>query len=134
MPVCLEHIDAIARQVGRAVLYLEFHPLNRENYRHEADRCRLEVLDWLTSYGIRWRRCGAFADPQRMPPYLGQVYLDVPFDENLPTYREVRDYLELPNGNMRRPGVRFYVLSLEAAMKNAAHDEPGYWEQWANQF
>ena len=66
--------------------------------------------------------------------YLGQVYIDVTYDENLPRYRTLRDYLEYPNGSIRHDGVRFYAMSLDHAMKNAEHDEPGFWERWAEGF
>jgi hypothetical protein len=69
-----------------------------------------------------------------MAPYLGQVYIDVPYDESLSEYRELRDYLEHPDGTMRHDGVRFYAMPLDYAMQNAAHDEPGFWERWAEDF
>jgi hypothetical protein len=55
-------------------------------------------------------------------------------DADLPIYHELNDYLEYPNGEMRFPTVRFYYLALEAAMQNAYHDEPGFWETWAENF
>jgi hypothetical protein len=69
-----------------------------------------------------------------MGPYLGQVYLDVPYDESLPEYCVLRDYLEHPDGTMRHAGVRFCVMPLDYAMRNAEHDEPGFWERWADGF
>jgi hypothetical protein len=35
---------------------------------------------------------------------------------------------------MRHDGVRFYAMSLDHAMDNAEHDEPGFWERWAEGF
>lgn len=137
MPELIEHIDAIARKKQRAVLYLEFHPKPyREwrNYSWQDDAVRKEILAWLGANGVPWQQCGSFADPRVMAPYLGQVYLDVPYDESLLDYRVLRDYLEDPDGNMRHQGVRFYAMSLEFAMQNAEHDEPGYWERWAEEF
>lgn len=137
MPALIEHIDAIARKQGRAVLYLEFHPQPvREwrNYSVEADGMRTAVLAWLDAHGVRWRECGPFANPNLMASYMGQVYLDVPYDESLPAYRQLCDYLEHPDGSMRHPGVRFCVMPLDYAMRNAEHDEPGFWERWAESF
>jgi len=136
MPELIEHIDAIARQRGRAVLYLEFHPTGRAeraDYRYEDDTTRQAVLEWLATHGHEWVRCGPFAQPGTMRPYEGQICLGVEFNESLPEYREVRDYLEFPNGNMRIAGVRFYLLTLEYAMRNAEHDSPGFWTRWAEQ-
>lgn len=137
MPALLEHIDAIARQKGRDVLFLEFHPKPFSEWRHYdcgTDATRTSILEWLDAHGVPWKRCGPFANPQVMAPYLGQVYLDVPYDESLPMYRMLCDYLEWPDGSMRHAGVRFYVMSLDHAMENAAHDEPGFWERWAENF
>lgn len=137
MPTQIEHIDAIARQKGRAVLYVEFHPQTFQawrDYQYDEDPVRTSILTWFDAHGMTWRECGPYADPRVMMPYLGQVYLDVPYDESLPAYQVLRDYLELPDGSMRHVGVRFYVMPLDYAMRNAEHDEPGYWERWAENF
>ena len=136
MPGLAAHIDAIARREQRSVLYLEFHPNDKDTsrrYRYLDDPARKQVLAWLDEHGIGWESCGPFADIQIMPSYAGQVYLDVPYDETLPKYRELRDYLEFPNGSARLPGVRFYLLPLDVANKNAEHDRPGFWEGRAKQ-
>ncbi|QNA88133.1 hypothetical protein G4G28_05840 [Massilia sp. Dwa41.01b] len=137
MPRHIEHIDAIARRQQADALYIEFHPqpfAQWRNYRYEDDATRSAVLAWLDAHGVGWTACGPFADPRVMAPYLGQVYLDVPYDEALPAYRQLRDYLEHPDGSMRHDGVRFCVMPLDYAMQNAEHDTPGYWERWAENF
>ena len=35
---------------------------------------------------------------------------------------------------MRFDDVKFYIVTLEHAMQNAHHDEPGFWERWADNF
>jgi len=137
MPRHIEHIDAIARQKRRAVLYLEFHPQpfkEWRNYDYQEDPTRAVVLAWFDAHDVPWTECGPFANPNVMAPYLGQVYIDVPYDDSLAEYRALRDYLEHPDGSMRHDGVRFYAMSLEHAMQNAEHDEPGFWERWAQGF
>lgn len=137
MPALIEHIDAIARQKGRAALYLEFHPqaaAERRNYHYQQDPMREQVLAWLDANGVPWQPCGPLANPALMASWLGQVYLDLPWDETLPAYQVLRDYLELPHGGMRHAGVRFYAMPLELAMRNAEHDEPGYWQRRAEVF
>lgn len=130
MPALIDYIDAIARRQGRAVLYLEFHPLDAwRRYRAADDPARSAVLHWLDEEGIAWQECGPYARPESLEPYLGQVYVDVPYDESLPAYQRLRDHLEHPDGSMRLDGVRFCVISLEAARRNAEHDEPGFWEK-----
>lgn len=124
MPELIEHIDAIARQKQRAVLYLEFH-------RDASDEARSAALGWLDAHGLPWGSCGAYADANLLLPYMGQIYLDVSYDESLADYRILRDYFEYPDGNMRQASVRFCVMPLDYAMRNAAHDAPGFWDRWA---
>lgn len=138
MPELIEHIDAIARQMQRAVLYLEFHRVAtaeltalRRDYRYASDEARRAVLGWLDAHGLPRGSCGAYADVNLLLPYMGQIYLDVSYDESLADYRILRDYFEYPDGNMRHASVRFCVMPLDYAMRNAAHDAPGFWDRWA---
>jgi hypothetical protein len=135
MPQLIEHIDAIARQRGRDVLYLEFHSHSAwRMYRYEADPARDTVLAWLDQEQVGWEPCGPYASPLSMLPWLGQVCLDVPFDESLAEYCMLRDYFELPDGTMRHAGVRFCVMPLSYANQNAEHDEPGFWGRVSEDF
>lgn len=137
MPELIEHVDAIARQRRRDVLYLEFHPREREAqraYRYHDDVVRQGLLIWLAAHGYDWEHCGPYAQPDVMQSYQGQVCLAVEFNECLPKYQELRDHLELPDGNMRIPGVRFYLQTLQQAMRNVDHDSPDFWTRWADQF
>lgn len=143
MPQLIDHIDAIARKNRRAVLYLEFHPKNyfdfdekgnRPDYNWNQDSVREEILQHLNDINITWTLCGHFANENMLCCYLGQVYIDVPFDEANKQFQSLQAYLERPDGSMRFPTVRFYYLPLEEAMKNAHHDEPGFWERWAETF
>lgn len=137
MPGSIEYIDAIARKKQRDVLFLEFHPESpsaRRNYSFEDDEMRKAILEWFDSNQVSWSMCGPYANPNVMAPYFGQVYIDVPYDESLPAYCKLRDYLEYQDGSMRHAGVRFCAVSLNHAMKNAEHDQPGFWERWAEDF
>lgn len=79
-------------------------------------------------------KCAPFSLENFFCSYLGDVCLDVPYDENNEKYQMVQAYLENPDGTMRDEKVRFYCLLLEYAMKNAHHDEPGFWDKWAGNF
>jgi len=59
--------------------------------------------------GVSWMCCGGFADENYMGSYLGRVYLDVPFDKELPMYQTLEAYLEYPNGNMRLTRCNFML-------------------------
>lgn len=142
MPMLIEHIDAIARQKQRDVLYVGFHPdadeVNADDWGSEIDwknsSVRQSLCQWLTEQGIAWQICAGVADECSMVGYQGQLYIDVPFDEANAQYQQVREYLENPDGSMRYPTATFYYLPLAMAMENAHHDEPGFWEKWAEDF
>ena len=136
MPAVLQHIDQIAREKQRTVLYLMFtqegvSPFDLD-YENHAERQM--VMQWLNEQGYAYWPCGHFADPCLMCGYLGYLYIDTPMDEALPAYRRLCEYLENADGTMRWPGVVFAYLPLEDAMENADMDEPGYWEKWAEKF
>ena len=143
MPQLIEHIDAIARQKQRDVLFLKFFdPENPDgeirkrnsDWNWESSVGRQSVIEWLNSNQISWQPCAEVADTNSMRSYAGQTYIDVPFEETSPVYQQVLGYLENPDGSTRRPGVWFFALTLHAAMKNAHHDEPGFWDRWAENF
>lgn len=134
MPQVIQYIDAIARQKQRDVLYVTFHDNGQMPYDFQHFPQRAALIAWLDQEGISWQECGPFADPAVLPGYRGQLYLDVPMEKRDPRYRLLCEYLENPDGSMRIAGVRFCYLSLEAAMQNAHHDEPGFWEKWAERF
>jgi len=145
MPMLIKHIDAIAREKKRDVLFVCFHPKNWGiyedgtsmdwlEYDHNQDKRRDEVIAWFDEHHIPWQKCGPEASESGFRSYLGEIYIDVPFDENDPQYQIVCEYMENPDGIMRDENIRFYYLPLERAMKNAHHDEPGFWEDWAEKF
>ena len=145
MPQLIEHIDAIARQKQRGVLFLEFRPVivdpdedeafwSQFDVQWEEMPIRQHIIDWLNAQGIGWQCCGHFANPSLMVGYQGQIYIDVPYDKSLAAYQALEAFLENPDGSMRFPEVRFCYCPLEGAMKNAAHDDPEFWKRWAEDF
>lgn len=150
MPMLLEHIDAIARKKKRDVLFVTFEPAESHDAMKPGDEgydpftriffdwekhpSRRKIIKWLGGNGIEWHPCAHFANPNIMIPYMGQIYIDVPYDRNLPEYRKLEAFLETPDGSMRQPNANFCYCPLESAMKNAEHDEPGFWDRWAESF
>lgn len=122
MPLLIEHIDEIARRLKRDVLYVEFHSLPikfRMKHDYENDLRRQAFLDWLDKHSIAWTYCFGFHDESLFESYLGQVYIDLPMDEYDPSYCLLRDRLENPDGSMRDENVRFFVVRLKVARRNA---------------
>ena len=132
MPLLIKHIDTIAREKQRDVLFIIFE--GNENGASEIDEdwetlpLRKQIIEWLEAHGIAWSPCGEYADVNQMVSYRGQIYIDLPFDQTLPPYQALELFLENPDGSMRFHNAIFARLSLESAMKNAEYDAPGFWE------
>ena len=58
--------------------------------------------------------------------YMGDIYLDIPYDKDLPLYQELEAYLQYSDDRMRFDNVMFRYIPLEPAMENAEQDEPGF--------
>ena len=144
MPQLLRHIDAIARQEGRDVLFVKFYPVMRSfpNWdtlissipKWDTLPIRKQIIEWLDSQKLGWEPCGEWASENTMLPYLGTIYIKIPYDEENPDYRRLRNYLEKPDGSMRFDSANFCVTTIADAMENSHHDEPGFWEKWAEHF
>ena len=163
MPQAIEHIDKIARDKGRSVLYLTFDVI-KQNSRTIRERRKLRhhllgnmwlhkdeyqfyndyndnpnrqiIIDWLEENNIKYELCGDFASENGFRSYTGQIYLDFPYDETNEDYQKFANfYKETKRGWSKKfHAVRFCALSLECAMKNKHHDEPNFWENWAENF
>ncbi len=117
MPMLIDHIDAIARKKQRDVLFVTFKPKDYDDddswerlYNWEDDTMRTSVCNWLTEHHINWQMCAHVAEKNTIYDYQGQIYLDVPFDENNPQYQQVHDYLEHPDRTFRFETVGFWYL------------------------
>ena len=146
MPMIIQHIDAIARQKQRDVLFVQFES-DRMPDEPDVDfkfskmlldwdelPVRQQIIDWLDEHGMKWQPCGDFANTSVMSGYQGQIYIDVPYDTSLQEYKKLEAFLENPDGSMKFPHVLFCYLPLARAMDNVSHDEPGFWEKWAENF
>jgi hypothetical protein len=139
MAQVLEHIDKIARDKNRDVLFIVFKDAKNEideefSYDYETDSVRAEFLLWLNQNNIPYQKCGPIASVNGWESYRGQLYIDVPMDENDQRYQKLNNHLENQDGTMKIAGISYYYIPLKVAMKNAHHDEPGFWEKWAENF
>lgn len=144
MPALLRHIDEIARAKGRTVLFVSFEPSNGGsplcrapyNINHDfyTDPNRLSLIQWLNDHGIAWEPCGDIASENGFRSYHGNIYVDVPWDDLDPQFSAFQQLLENSDGSAKNPLVKIWACDLELAMKNAHHDEPGFWDRWAENF
>lgn len=118
----LQNIDEISREMNRDVLLLRFHPTDFDEYleyEYKNDAVRTEILENLKQMEIPFKPCLGFYHPNDFGRWCGQIYLDVPYDENLPMYQRLKEYLEFPDNSMRFETVKFYILKLEQAIDHA---------------
>jgi hypothetical protein len=66
--------------------------------------------------------------------YRGQLYLDVPIDDTNEKYQLICNHMDNPDGTFKIPGVESWIFPLEKALENKHHDEPGFWDRWAENF
>jgi len=118
MPQLIEHIDAIARQKQRDVLFIRFSDSvdqggeigSTTSYRDwESSAVRLAVIEWIDKERIRWCRCGDVAATHSMGHYDRQIYIDVPVNETNSVYQRALGYCTF-NGLMISIPVRMECL------------------------
>jgi|694.fasta_scaffold03827_28 hypothetical protein len=97
---------------------------------------RQTVIDWLDANHIYWCPCGEVASENGWNSYAGQIYIDIPFDVNNTQYQKLAEFIQEDEHGFSQKFdiVQFCYLPLEKAMENAHHDEPGFWERWAENF
>jgi hypothetical protein len=130
--VVLDHIDAIARREGRDKLWVWFDLTPRRGTWRE-DTLWLETTEWLSEHGFAWRRCFKIADETVMlGSYYGSLALETPHNPDGDEVRLLDSYFETSDAQPSVEGRVLNLLPLSEPMKNAHHDEPGFWEAWAD--
>ena len=115
MPQLLQHIDAIAREKNRDVLFVHFE--DYEENEQNPDSNRQDVLSWLEQNNIPYEKCMGLEEEGSIDSYWGDINIDVPFDLENEQYQILSDYLEDEEGVMKIEGVYFFVLYLETAIE-----------------
>lgn len=132
MPRILKMIDKISREKQRDVLFVTFHKedinIFKDDFDYEKCDKRKRFIQWLDENHIKFEECFGFAPGAMSMSYLGQIYLDVPYDESNPQYQLLSQYLENSDSSLKDPDVAWYILPLEMAMKYKHLDDPEYWK------
>ena len=134
MAMIIDYIDKLAREKKRDVIFVRFEGKQFELQDYKNYKERNELIAFLEHHGVGYQMCGDFAREDGWESYQGQLYIDLPYDMKNQQYNLVADYLECEDGISKIEGVKFYYLPLAIAMQNTHHDEPGFWEKWAENF
>jgi hypothetical protein len=115
----VKRIDEFAREKQRDVLWVVFYDPSKKipSRRNPKDSKRRErFIAFLEQHQIPWSPCFEPWGPSwEVIPYYGSIYLDVPYDVNLPQYQLLANYLENPDGSPRYSNACFAVRTLEMA-------------------
>jgi len=127
MPMILQTLDEIACEKQRDVLCISFHnPLHLR--KAEQLQARMEsnpegwedypprkaIMQWLAKRSVSYKPCYPMLDHGWIAlPYMGHIYVDVPYDLEHPQYRLLAEHLEDAQGNAKIEGVFFCFLPLK---------------------
>lgn len=131
MPQLIRHIDEIARQKQRDVIFLSF---SNNEWSAPNKTARQEAVTWLEANTIPYEPCGLMANEHCMPDYEGHLYLDIPPVQDNPLFQKILAHFEHEDGSSKFPHTLIYSMDLAMALKNKHHDEPGFWERQAENF
>lgn len=120
-------IDGIARRLGRDVLFLAL--LDEEDESLDIYAEVDPITDWLEAAGIRSKICTAFSeDIVFIVGGPGCIYIEVDPKAKSEQFAVLVDRFGPIDGPPSQPGFKLAVLTLEDAMKNAAQDDPAFWD------
>jgi hypothetical protein len=128
MPVRIETIDAIARRLGRDVIFLD---IRNGGDRPVRDRPEIvEATAWLDAEGIGWTACLGFV-PGMLLIEGGPraIYIEAPFEPGSAMLAKLEARFETTDGHPRHPDLILTLLTLEDALINAEQDTPGFWDR-----
>lgn len=132
MPELLETIEEIAIRLQRDVLFVAFDPPGRsrtpwgyeledlEWFRSvdwETYQPRSDLMGWLDQHEIAHQDCYPPLGAGWLAcPFMGTLYIDLPYDSENPTYLLLEGHLEGPEGKNKIPGVRFLLYPFSATI------------------
>ena len=128
MPARIDTIDAIARRLGRDVIFLD---IRNGGTRPVRDRPEVAAASaWLDAEGIGWTACLGFAHGMLLIEGGPRaIHIEVPFEPGSAMLAKLDARFETPDGHPRHPDLILTLLTLEDALINAEQDAPGFWER-----
>jgi hypothetical protein len=123
MPMILQEIDEIARQLGRDVLFVS-PPIDDDWITKSApgvpQKLRSRIRAYLRADGIAFTACfGPSIRGLILRPYRGEMHIDIPNDPADERYRQVCSFFENSDGSPRFRNAILYLLTIEEAVAMA---------------
>jgi len=133
MPQLIKPIDKISREKKIDVLFLSFFDEDENidyNFNWEESNVRKKVIKWLDENNIEYYPCQIFWQDGLIDlRYIGNLYLDVPFDLNNNIYKKIDKYFENLDNILKRKRPIFFYVPYDYAMKNSHHDDDEYFNK-----
>lgn len=126
MPQIIRTIDEIAREKRRDVIYVQFHNFSTgfvADYR--TNPSREAIISWLDENRIAYIPCGGFDSGCIVEGYDGELYIDVPIDENDDDFFKLCKWFLPEEGKRRYESAWLFYLPLAVALLNCDGTGPG---------
>lgn len=125
MPQLIRAIDEISREKQRDVIFVQFH-----NFRtgfvadYRTNPSRTAIISWLEEQNITYLPCGGFDSGCIVDGYDGELYIDVPIDENDDDFFKLCEWFLPAVGKRRFENAWLFYLPLAVALLNSEDSAP----------
>ncbi len=133
MPRVLRYRDQICTEKDRDILFMQFNPkfVLEDDIDVDDIPIRKKTLEWLEDNNIEVEWCGPASNSGLISGYFGDFYIDVPYDEENPTYQKLQKYFEDENGELRPEFedlaiFAYYKLEWAKELNYTEEDEDNY--------
>lgn len=116
MPQLIQHIDHIALEKQRDLLFLSFaDTLTDPGVYYQDCTARKDAIEWLEANNIPYQPCGLPSN-EEIHEYLGHLYIDVPMEETNSLYQKLLAHFEDEQGLPKNPECTLYLYALQDAL------------------
>jgi hypothetical protein len=122
----VQTIDALARLLGRDVIYLSF---SDELWEKDVDAEIQKITDWLDERKIEWKVVENF-DPDTVWVEGGPSCLFIDIDPEQPDFAVITDKFVAPDGSAAEPGFALDRLPVATALQHAERDDEAFWDRY----
>ena len=121
MPYLMHHIDEIARQKKRNIIFVKFtrvETISVEKHLKKIEPRRKMIIKWLSNRKIKWQPCYDVFRGHIELPYDGHLYIELSVDKRDHTYLEFCKLLENEDETPKFKGVSLWIFRYSDGRKN----------------